>query len=351
MYTEQDLVKYEFFRNSLKEKDISYYIDSLTGLLSRSTIVGFTKSLIERKIPFSFGMIDLDNFKEINDSYGHTSGDKALAGVAERLMEYLGDNGLVGRYGGDEFLFVSFNALTYEDKKKLCYGIYDEHLVLKREYDVGGHNVRVTGTIGMASFPEDASNYDDIFSLIDKTLYRGKNKGRNCYIIYVESKHKDIKIGEIRHINHFETMKKLVNVFEEQKDLSGIMKYGFEVIRDDMYLSDMFYLNNDNQLRCISSNENYGIVKDIDKIMNDDVSAFTDLTDEKDICPDLVRILWDGNYYGTAIIAKVKYAEKMFGYIICTISGVHRLWQESDYTNMLIFAKMIGNFLYLHEIN
>ena len=349
MYTTEDLNRYEYFQEILKHNDINYLLDPLTGLLSRSTIISFTKSLIDHKTPFSFAMIDLDNFKEINDSYGHTAGDKALAGVAESLINYLGKDGVAGRFGGDEFLFISFTALSYQDKKQLCYGIYDEHLVLKREYDVGERNVRVTGTIGMASFPEDASSYDEIFSLIDKTLYRGKNKGRNCYIIYVEAKHKDIKIGQIRHINHYQTIKKLTDISENAKSLSELMLYGFEVLRDDMYLSDMFYLTNSKDLYCISSKEPYGTVPDIEKIITDEVTAFVDLTDVRDTCKDLVRILWEENSYGTAIIAKVNYADIMYGYIICTISGIHRLWQESDYSNMLVFAKLISNFLHIHN--
>ena len=350
MYTIEYLNSFDYFRNLLQTTDINYIFDPLTGLMSRTFIIDFTKSLIENGTPFSFGMIDLDNFKEINDTYGHTAGDLTLSGVAQSLIDYLGEDGIAGRYGGDEFLFISFKALTYDEKKELCYGIYDEHLVLKREYNIGERNVRLTGTIGMASFPADAKSYDELFSLIDKTLYRGKYKGRNCYIIYVEEKHKDISIGAIRHINHYHTLKLLTDLFEGTDDFLMKIKKGFEIIRDDMSLSDMFYLNNKKELFCISSAETYGTIDNIEAIMDDEVSAFIDLKDYRESCPDLVRILLDGNSYATAIIARLNFRGKTNGYIICTISGAHRLWQENDYSTMLIFAKLISSLLFHKKI-
>ena len=70
MYTREQLQKYAYFEQILRTKDISSVLDSMTGLLSRQHIVGFIQSLVESKIPFTLAVLDLDNFKFINDTYG-----------------------------------------------------------------------------------------------------------------------------------------------------------------------------------------------------------------------------------------------------------------------------------------
>ena len=74
--------------------------DNLTQVYSREVIIDYATSLIRRKIPFSFGIVDIDNFKYVNDTYGHLSGDKILKTVSTRLMKLIGTIGAVGRFGG-----------------------------------------------------------------------------------------------------------------------------------------------------------------------------------------------------------------------------------------------------------
>ncbi|MBQ7305434.1 MAG: GGDEF domain-containing protein, partial [Clostridia bacterium] len=83
-------------------------VDSLTGLVSRKYMIGFIQHLIENGVPFTLALLDLDNFKFINDTYGHKIGDGVLAGLAGDLEKYLEDYGIAGRYGGDEFLIINF---------------------------------------------------------------------------------------------------------------------------------------------------------------------------------------------------------------------------------------------------
>jgi len=111
MYTYDDLKKYEYF----KDIDMNYALDSLTGVLSRANVLGFAKHLVDTKTPFMMGILDIDNFKLVNDNYGHMVGDECLKSVASNLAAYVGGDGVVGRFGGDEFVVIYFKSQSYDD--------------------------------------------------------------------------------------------------------------------------------------------------------------------------------------------------------------------------------------------
>ena len=111
MYTVQDLKKYDYF----KDIDIKYALDSLTGVLTRANILGFANYLVENNKEFMMGILDIDNFKLVNDNYGHKIGDGCLQQIGEGLANYVGNEGLVGRFGGDEFIIIWLKGTSYDD--------------------------------------------------------------------------------------------------------------------------------------------------------------------------------------------------------------------------------------------
>ena len=124
MYSAEYLARYPFFRELLQTAPLSAVHDSLTGLIARPHILRFIRSLIDVKTPFVLGIIDLDNFKSINDNYGHRTGDEMLALVAGQLRSFFGEDGVVGRYGGDEFLFVYFGCTDYDGLHRFLDDMY-----------------------------------------------------------------------------------------------------------------------------------------------------------------------------------------------------------------------------------
>lgn len=181
-------------------------IDSLTGLLAKGEITNMAIRTVEleKRQNITLAIVDIDHFKQVNDEFGHMTGDNIIRQVASILADEVGDNGLVGRIGGDEFMIVFYDAYDLESarprlrsiKNTVC-GVFPP--------DVPGQPT-VTLSIGCAAYPKDASNYEELFTLADFALYLAKEKGRNRYIIYSRELH-----GNITEIKKASTNKTRIN--------------------------------------------------------------------------------------------------------------------------------------------
>jgi len=126
---------------------------------------------------FAFLMIDLDHFKNCNDSYGHLMGDRVLYEIAQILQENLRVNDVVGRYGGEEFALLMpetdlKGALVVAER----YRKRVEDFVLIEK----GHKIKTTISLGVACYPHPGVNsVDDLIRLADNALYKAKRNGRN----------------------------------------------------------------------------------------------------------------------------------------------------------------------------
>ena len=185
-YNYQDLEKYEMFNN----KDLTYCMDYLTGVLDRRNITLLIENKIKNNDSFVIAICDVDNFKNINDLYGHYAGDMSLKAISNVLVEKTKDIGIVGRFGGDEFLIVINKIEDYDEIWKVLKSIHESIKMIK--YEESLVPITLTLTTGCAKYPIDANTYEELFIKADKALYRGKLKGRNCFIIYNEELHKNI---------------------------------------------------------------------------------------------------------------------------------------------------------------
>lgn len=126
-------------------------------------------------------MLDVDHFKEVNDTFGHTKGDEVLTQIANLLSKSFRGGDIVGRLGGDEFMVFSPSMKDYVHIVQKC-----DELIKSLTLNIteGDKTVTVTASIGVAIFPMDADNYHDLYETADKALYYAKEHGRNCYYIY-----------------------------------------------------------------------------------------------------------------------------------------------------------------------
>ena len=158
--------------------------DSLTGLFNHTTTTQLLESAIiaarRQNSPLSFAMIDLDRFKLVNDTYGHSGGDQVLLALARVLQQRLRKSDLVGRYGGEEFAVILDNA-TPEEATHIMEQLRENFS--KIVFDVGSASFSCTFSCGIAHFPQlgDAETLRDA---ADKALYQAKHAGRNCVVAF-----------------------------------------------------------------------------------------------------------------------------------------------------------------------
>lgn len=155
--------------------------DALTGLPSRSLLIEkLSKAIInarrnQSKVALLF--LDLDNFKTINDSLGHSAGDRLLIVVAQRLLAAARDIGLVARLSGDEFVILLENAENDTQIRSCAMRVlaqFNNPILLN-----DNHSANLTGSIGVSIFPDHAQTPSDLLKFADIAMYQAKNEGRN----------------------------------------------------------------------------------------------------------------------------------------------------------------------------
>jgi diguanylate cyclase (GGDEF)-like protein len=164
-------------------------IDSLTKTYNKKTISEIAvKRLNEAKGKerVAFVIVDLDHFKPVNDAYGHLAGDKVLEQSGKILNNIVGNNGFVGRYGGDEFFIVLNNV----ESEVLLRGTLQAILeTVRNNFADSFDDIKITTSIGASVFPDNGTTYDELFKKADFCLYRAKDKGRNRYVFFRDDLH------------------------------------------------------------------------------------------------------------------------------------------------------------------
>ena len=128
-------------------------------------------------------LVDLDHFKMINDSLGHTIGDQLLKAVAKRLTALFAPGITVARLSGDEFAVLAESCPQIVHAAALAQRILD---ALKEQYEIGGHVLFINASIGISLFPGDALNAEHLLRNADSALFKAKSVGRNGYALYTE---------------------------------------------------------------------------------------------------------------------------------------------------------------------
>lgn len=156
--------------------------DSLTQLYNKRTIESLICDEIAKKEnKFALLIIDLDNFKKVNDSLGHVFGDKVICEFSDEMKQLAEKDDLIGRVGGDEFFFFIKNYGRIENLKKRIQKL-SENLV--KIYSGSIEKYPVSASIGVSLFPEHGDTYQELYEKADKALYYSKGHGKNTYTIY-----------------------------------------------------------------------------------------------------------------------------------------------------------------------
>lgn len=160
--------------------------DGLTGLYNAIT----TRDKIDEVLSNGcegnknqvFVLIDLDNFKKINDTFGHSYGDKVLKEVADILSRQFRSSDIIGRIGGDEFVLLLRDMRTLDFAEQL---IENLNVLFHRTYQEGEQSVTISASIGLAAAPQDGSTFQELYKKADEVQYQVKKHGKNGFMRYV----------------------------------------------------------------------------------------------------------------------------------------------------------------------
>lgn len=160
--------------------------DALTGVYNKSGMEQLCreefKDMGPDHPPCVFIIIDLDHFKQLNDTCGHQKGDEILRKFAQSLRSIVRKDDLIGRFGGDEFVVLLRNLGNVDFIK----GIAHRMNIAAQALDSGHKDVKLSASIGIAIAPKHGSNYEEIFNKADKSVYVVKENGRDDFHIYSE---------------------------------------------------------------------------------------------------------------------------------------------------------------------
>ncbi len=187
---------YKQLENYSQEMESLALHDALTGLPNRRLLMDRLSLAIAhvRRNNFSMAVLylDLDGFKEVNDTLGHDVGDKLLCMVAARLLEAVRQEDTVARLGGDEFVIVLWDLNVDNDVSSLVSKVIRS---VSQPYRIQGRDVSITVSIGVSIYPMNGAAAETLIKSADLALYEAKKAGKNCYRIAMPAE--VLKIGAL----------------------------------------------------------------------------------------------------------------------------------------------------------
>ena len=364
LYKNKEIVVGIMIPNQLAEKE-AYYLtpaakDAGTGLFNKKAIMEYTMERLhlgDGKTRW-FVLFDIDDFKDINDTFGHLFGDQVIRKVADVLALNVGYRGVAGRFGGDEFFVLLEKIPDRESLKMLLKTIAKE---LAYAFDP---QLKIKASIGVSQYPVDGSSYEKLFEKADKALYIAKEKGKDRHIIYDEKMHGSVQKDEMK------TMKVSYMVSKEKRKIalvdimSNICEKGVSYITEDpkmqKLLRDLYdldgitiYADYGKKVICRSGDYNY-TVEEIPLAFKDE--KLLDLFGEEDVLaePNMLKLK------GVHAEAYIEYVKQEIGAFIQCIArkdGVpcamisfevfnrNRKWSDAEIEMLGLIGSCIGNLL------
>lgn len=184
LYASEETLREQYEELSQKEKKIHNlaYYDPLTGLANRINLENhFNNNILQKQSKSAMLYMDIDNFKFVNDTFGHYMGDKLLAVAAQNIKKVVGENHVAGRLGGDEFMIITD---AYEDISEVEM-LADKILkTFETSFYIEDSPINVSTSIGIALYPDNGENFNDLLKCADIAMYAAKAAGKENYVFF-----------------------------------------------------------------------------------------------------------------------------------------------------------------------
>ena len=328
-------------------------LDELTRVYSKNDIFDYAQFLVAENVPFSFLVVDIDNFKYINDTFGFEAGNKILYKVAHLLFMKSDGKGAVGHIGADHFALVLKGRFSYDELWNFCHELlFNISGLPLSELNIKG--ISLTATLGIARFPDNAQSFDKLREACSKALFRGKEKGRNCFIIYVPEKHANIAVKSSKE-KALSSSNLIASVFKylESENLPD----GIHNLLD--FLSSYFEIDH----LCVQANGRivFEKIHQMSKtreflpvpfaLIRSEINRGSKMYCVNDVSSllqirrvDLFDVLAKQNITSTCVF-EISYNDEFYGLLRADMTGYGndvRIWQYSDLDILLTAARVLG---------
>lgn len=329
--------------------------DSATGLMNKRAIMEYAAQKITeaQNKKLALFVVDIDDFKNVNDTYGHLFGDQVIFRVAETIKRIVGIRGTVARFGGDEFV-VLLEDCDRETLEYIVKTIYGDIGLLFKDSHVDLH---VTISTGISNYPENGTTYEELFQKADKALYVAKGGGKNKCVVYDEELHREVElVNEGQRMKGLKSIASRVNrsvLFSEiilalsSEGQTAISKVSGKIC-DLFDVSGMSVFTGED-LMCSYSYGKYS--NKVEKFTLLNKPDFVELITEDDmIAMEDVRRFGDKSFYENyrrleinANLTSIYRLEGQVGAVVTFDTfNTSRQWNEADMISLNAIGKLIG---------
>lgn len=353
--------------------------DLLTGLYNKITTEDLVRTYLEnegKECRSALFIIDIDDFKGINDNLGHLFGDAVLNDIASKFVNIFRDSDIIGRIGGDEFLILLKNLNSEEILKQKA----DELMSLfRRSFTGKNKDYKISGSIGIAIYPQHGKNFNELFRSADNSLYVAKDKGKDCYWIcesnsqtmdseIIRTKNFTSVLGGEEDIDEAYKTKStskqnlseyIFRILYESKDVDTAVNFILELVGRSYNVSRAYvFENSDDNTYCSNTFEwcNDGIEPEIENLKEVSYSLIGDYKqyfNERGIfyCKDISTL--NGGLYeileAQGIVSMLQCAildeGEFSGYVGFDDCNGNRFWTKDEIESLTFISEILSVFL------
>lgn len=337
-------------KNRTKEINsaIEYNTDSLTQLMNRSAVTNYAKRCIlnsPHDNNISIVILNLDNFRNVNETYGHILGDEVLYQTARIIKNEIGSRGVSGRIGGDEFMLVIEGIIDEVDLRGILRAIRT-----KIEWSFADRNIKITCSMGISSYPKDSMEYDEIFAISNLALKIAKKKGGNRYVIYDREKHGSLSDYTAENRYHESKVNFVSNVCEKiyahselvSRDIFSQTAEIFELDNIQIYYgSDM--KNIYSLIDINRNNAQYFLEENYQGNFNaDGVFAIDNINMLEGRSQGAYLHFMENNILG-AVQCLIRNGDEIQGFISYELNGHFKKWSDIDISYLTIISRAVAS--------